>query len=988
MFQRVPARGLPTPEGTNYYTTRNLLHARLNILLFRTRLTLVLHVAKTRLTAKSPWHHQFFNEILFPHMSVTGGCDPGGPRLYPICGRFVSQIIGSLSSKSNKRSYGTTNGGNMFPGVVPAPFAPVKLGPDMDGMDSAKSGYMPTGKLTGLSLMHVSGTGGSPKYGTVSQLPIVGEVTDLNGSFYVERSTSDVGGVGEYEITLKNGIHIDLAGSPHVGMLQYSFPPNQKANVLVDVSHYLQTTKKGGLLSQSYEEGSIEIFPDGHYEGSGTYEGGWNLSPDWKVYFCGRFSETPSNSQTFSTAGNSTTGIFSKATAASSTGQTGALFTFASQNVTSRVSFSFLSAAKACEYIDQEVPTGTTLNDLVSRSKEIWNTQVFSKITTTERDNNLLGQLYSNMYGMHILPTNRTGENPSSQWNAQVPYYDDIYTFWDLFRCTTPLFHILQPTMYEELLRSIVEVYRTEGYLPDGRSSNFNGRSQGGSNADNVLADAFVKGVKGKLDWNLAYAAMVKDAEVTPPNNNDPLVKDSSTAQGRGALPDWLKLGFITTKFTRSVTRAVEYSVNDFGLSQVASGLGKSSDADLYLSRSRNWRNHWDPTSKSHNTIGFLVPRKPDGSFVNQNPSDCGGCYWGEAYYEGNPWEYTVNPHHDLAALIAMDSNFTRRLDTLLDPKNKLINMGNEPSFATPYLYNFVNQQALSVRASRSIAKSSYHPGPAGLPGNSDAGAMQSWWLWNVIGLYPLTGQTTFLIGSPWFSDLHINLPNDKSLHITTSNSTTAGDVGDAIYVQSLKVNGKPWNQNWLSYNDVFATGGTLEFVMGREMTAWDENGALPPSPASQGEKTGGNGANYYSAVRNSIRERKLKKVAIGVGAVSAVMVFILLVSLACCFVRRRRNKRRREEARGIKKEDISSPVMVQRDEEGFAASKTDDIVTVREVGSVHSENEDSKKSSDLSIGAVQEAPQYARREGLRDSGSSASFYEEDHDPARRTIGV
>lgn len=94
--------------------------------------------------------------------------------------------------------------------------------------------------------------------------------------------------------------------------------------------------------------------------------------------------------------------------------------------------------------------------------------------------------------------------------------------------------------------------------MPDARSSFFNGATQGGSNADNVLADAFVKGVRGRVNWDDGYAAMVKDAEVTPPNNNDPRDKSSSTKEGRGALPDWLAHGFITPTFGRSVSRAVE----------------------------------------------------------------------------------------------------------------------------------------------------------------------------------------------------------------------------------------------------------------------------------------------------------------------------------------------------------------------------------------------------------------------------------------------
>jgi putative alpha-1,2-mannosidase len=148
--------------------------------------------------------------------------------------------------------------------------------------------------------------------------------------------------------------------------------------------------------------------------------------------------------------------------------------------------------------------------------------------------------------------------------------------------------HILQPVRYEEYIRSTIDIWRHDGYLPDGRSSNFNGRVQGGSNADNVLADAYAKGVRGSVNWEDGYKAMVKDAEVVPQNNNDKMAPDSSTKEGRGALPDWLAHGYITTKYSRSVSRASEYSLNDFALSQVAKGLGYTADAEKYLNRSRS----------------------------------------------------------------------------------------------------------------------------------------------------------------------------------------------------------------------------------------------------------------------------------------------------------------------------------------------------------------------------------------------------------------
>jgi putative alpha-1,2-mannosidase len=100
-----------------------------------------------------------------------------------------------------------------------------------------------------------------------------------------------------------------------------------------------------------------------------------------------------------------------------------------------------------------------------------------------------------------------------------------------------------------------------------------------------------------------------------------------------------------------------------------------------------------------------------------------------------------------------------------------------------------------------------------------------------MIGLYPITGQTTFLIHSPWYASMTINLGSDKTLVITSTGGDGNGDTN--IYVQSLEVNGQPWTKNWLTYNDVFADGGTMDFVLGSNPVQW-ATGPLPPSPATE----------------------------------------------------------------------------------------------------------------------------------------------------------
>lgn len=165
----------------------------------------------------------------------------------------------------------------MFPGVVPAPFSVVKLGPDChDGAD-AYSGYLPTGNITGFSLMHESGTGGAPKYGVVSQMPVTVSVDNPLVDLSQPRATPDIAQIGFYVSNLSSGVNVELAGTNHAALLSYSFPASSDSSIVVDVSHVLPSYRGDGRWSQHYINGSIGVSPDGHYEGSGTYDNGWNL---------------------------------------------------------------------------------------------------------------------------------------------------------------------------------------------------------------------------------------------------------------------------------------------------------------------------------------------------------------------------------------------------------------------------------------------------------------------------------------------------------------------------------------------------------------------------------------------------------------------------------------------------------------------------------------------------------------------------------------
>lgn len=121
----------------------------------------------------------------------------------------------------------------------------------------------------------------------------------------------------------------------------------------------------------------------------------------------------------------------------------------------------------------------------------------------------------------------------------------------------------------------------------------------------------------------------------------------------------------------------------------------------------------------------------------------------------------------------------------------------------------------------------SFHNAPYGIPGNSDAGAMNSWLVWQQLGFYPVVTQPIFLIVSPWFDEVNITVNSNYTLCVTANG---LDNQDGSYFVQSVRINGKEWDKNWVEHDEIMVTGGKVEFEMGNEMKVW-ETGPPPPSP-------------------------------------------------------------------------------------------------------------------------------------------------------------
>jgi len=255
----------------------------------------------------------------------------------------------------------------------------------------------------------------------------------------------------------------------------------------------------------------------------------------------------------------------------------------AGNQILARVGMSFVSEAQACSNAEKEVTT-VDFDGTVKSAGDAWRDK-FSVITLKDGgvSDVLLKAFWSGVYRSMISPQDYTGENPF--WDDGEPYYDSYYCIWDSFRSIHPLLTILDPHSQTLMIRSLLSIYKHEGWLPDCRMSLCKGNTQGGSNADIVLVDAYLKNITAEIDWALAYEALIKDAEVEPPDWN---------IEGRGGLASWKKLGYIPTDNldldgvgleTRSISRTVEYAYNDFVIATLARALGHLDDANKYLGR-------------------------------------------------------------------------------------------------------------------------------------------------------------------------------------------------------------------------------------------------------------------------------------------------------------------------------------------------------------------------------------------------------------------
>ena len=679
---------------------------------------------------------------------------------------------------------GSEGVGRTFPGPA-MPFGMCKPGPDCTIKPNAGWAPMPE-VVTGFSQTHVSGTGGGQKYGNVLIQPFIrGEKLEVSGERdnYEQKRVSEDFALGYYTTTFENGIRTEITTSERCAFYRIHYPTN--GSLFIDATHYLgKNPLPDRREQQQFIGGEVEVVNNHEVRGYTRVRGGWNNGDAYTVYFC-VVSDKPFKQKNEN------------------------IVAFDDTLLNIKVSISYVSEQQAkrnipdCDFDTQLSKLRNSWESLLSRIQ----------IKGTEVDKRMF---YTALYHTMIMPVDKSGENP--KW-TEKPYYDDYYAIWDTYRSSSPLITLIDPKREADIVNSLLNIYKREGYMPDARSGDCNGRTQGGSNAEVVIADAFVKGVEG-IDYDFALKAMLKDAEVDPGADHE--------KHGRGGLHEYLKYGYLPYGIDRAGTRTIEYAYDDYCIALVSKGLGRMDIYERYLKQSENWKHLWRSDYEWDDVKGYIMPKDAEGHWLDSVPWGHSKVFkptipytpitkvapwylpwWSTFFYEALSAEYSLSIPHDVPGLIEAcggPDTFRKRLDMFFERKR--YNVGNEPSFLTPCLYHWIGRPDLTSDRVRQIITENYSDKPDGLPGNDDSGAMSSWLAFHMMGLYPNAGQSYYLLHVPLIPEWTLQLANGKTLHGVVK--------GKGTHFEKVTLNGKVLEDARLEHADLME-GGELMFHVSKK---------------------------------------------------------------------------------------------------------------------------------------------------------------------------
>jgi predicted alpha-1,2-mannosidase len=685
---------------------------------------------------------------------------------------------------------GTGAHGHTFLGAS-VPFGAVQVGPSNinKGWDWC-SGYNYSDSIVkGFAQNHLNGTG-IPDLGDILIMPFTGKVrtepgsqtrpTDGYASHYDHQH--EIARPDYYSVWLKDHhIKVELTATERVAFHRYHFPADRHGHIIIDL---LQ-----GNFDTGWQHPKVYAFLQ-RLDDSTLI--GWRNSSQWakdrRIYFAIRTSLPLTN--------------FTLIHGLNPVDSVKGLISVHQTTVLLKIGVSNISSENALANINAEIP-GWDFDAIVKQGNAKWE-DALAKIKIEAADPIQRKIFYTALYHSMIAPALYNDHDSSYRGtdgkivpNAPFNNYT-IFSLWDTYRTLNPLMTLIHPERVNDIVNSMLAIYQQQGKLPIWHLQGRETDCMVGYSAVPIIADAWLNGFRG-FDGNLALAAM----------------KASSTRDDYGM--NYLKQqGYIPAdKERESVSKALEYAIDDWCIARMAASLGQKEDEAYYTKRGEYFTRYFDSMTR------FMRPVLANGQFRAPFSPFQSIHEWGD-YTEGNAWQYTWLVPQNVEKLITLlggDKPFVSKLDSLFVVTGSLgseaspdisglVGMyaqGNEPNHHIPYLYAFAGAQWKTAEKITRITREMYTAKNDGLCGNDDAGQMSAWYVMSALGFYPVNpANGIFVFGTP--------LVRKAVLKNFTMETVNFGPKN--IYIQRATLNGLPYTKSYISFQQLNA-GSILKLYMG-----------------------------------------------------------------------------------------------------------------------------------------------------------------------------
>ena len=725
----------------------------------------------------------------------------GGAVLYSLQSSAVKNPVDYVSTLVGTQSKFELSTGNTYPATA-LPWGMNFWTPQTGKMGDGWAYTYDADKIRGFKQTHQP----SPwmnDYGQFAIMPITGGLVfdqDRRASWFSHKA--EVAKPYYYKVYLADhDVTTELAPTERAVMFRFTYPETKNAYVIVDAFD------KGSYVKVIPEENKII--------GYSTKNSG-GVPENFKNYFVIQFDKPFTFVSTVFE-----NNILPNETEAKGN-HTGAVIGFATKMgeiVHARVASSFISPEQA--ELNLKELGKNSFDQLVANGREIWNREM-SKIEIEDDNIDKLRTFYSCLYRSMLFPRSFYEIDAKGQVMHYSPYNGEVrpgymFTdtgFWDTFRCLFPFLNLMYPSMNQKMQEGLVNTYKESGFLPEWASPGHRD-CMVGNNSASVVADAYIKGLRG-YDIETLWEALKHGANAHL----------RGTASGRLGYESYNQLGYVANNIGigQNVARTLEYAYNDWAIYTLGKKLGKpESEIDIYKKHALNYKNVYHPERK------LMVGKDNKGVF---NPN-FDAVDWSGEFCEGNSWHWSFCVFHDPQGLINLmggKKEFNAMMDSVFVIPGKLgmesrgmihemremqvMNMGqyahgNQPIQHMVYLYNYSSEPWKAQYWIREIMNKLYTAGPDGYCGDEDNGQTSAWYVFSALGFYPVCpGTDEYIIGTPLFKSAKLHLENGKTITIKADNNQL-----DNRYIKEMKVNGKSQTRNFLTH-DQLIKGANIQFQM------------------------------------------------------------------------------------------------------------------------------------------------------------------------------